>query len=178
MPDLQHLPDGTRVFVDTNIFDLHFRFKSFSCTNFMSRIINGEVEAYVNTQVLTDLLHKLMLAEAYAKNIIAKRAASQLKSRLQSNRSLAVQLTDYQTQFENTLAFGLNILPINTKLLVETKAERLNYSLMTGDSLHLGSMNRCTRNRRKVPLRNIVTYDADFAHIPGLTVWKPIDVIP
>jgi predicted nucleic acid-binding protein len=178
MPDLQHLPDGTRVFVDTNIFDLHFRFKSFSCTNFMSRIINGEVEAYVNTQVLTDLLHKLMLAEAYAKNIIAKRAASQLKSRLQSNRSIAAQLTDYQIQFENTLAFGLNILPINTKLLVETKAERLNYSLMTGDSLHLGSMNRCTRNRRKVPLRNIVTYDADFAHIQGLTVWKPIDVIP
>jgi predicted nucleic acid-binding protein len=100
MPDLQHLPDGTRVFVDTNIFDLHFRFKSFSCTNFMSRIINGEVEAYVNTQVLTDLLHKLMLAEAYAKNIIAKRAASQLKSRLQSNRSIAAQLTDYQIQFE------------------------------------------------------------------------------
>src|SRR5712692_5462299 len=125
MPDLQHLPDGTRVFVDTNIFDLHFRLKSHSCISFISRIRNGEVEAYVNTQVLADLLHKLMLAEACVKHIIARRAASLLKNQLQSNRSIAAQLTNYQKQFEDTLALGLKVLPINTKLLVETKAERL-----------------------------------------------------
>src|SRR5438067_12167170 len=110
MPDLATLPGGTSVFVDTNIFDLHFQGNSLSCTVFMNRIMTGEVEAYVNTQVLSDLLHKLMLADAFTKNIISRRAASLLRNRLQSNRGIAVQLTDYQMQFENTLAFGLKVL--------------------------------------------------------------------
>jgi predicted nucleic acid-binding protein len=176
MPDLASLPGGTSVFVDTNIFDLHFQGSSLSCTVFMNRIMTGEVEAYVNIQVLSDLLHKLMLADAFSKNLITRRAASSLKNRLQSNRDIARQLTDYQMQFENTLAFGLKVLPINTNLLIDTKVERLKYGLMTGDSLHLGTMNRCTRNRRRFPLSHIVTNDADFAHIPGVTVWKPNDI--
>ena len=128
--------------------------------------------AYVNTQVLSDLLHKLMLAEAYAKGLISKRQASVLKARLQANRTLAARLTDYQTQFENTLAIGLRVLPISRKILVETKVERTRHGLMTGDSLHLGNM-----NRHSTPLQDIITHDSDFAHIPGLTVWEPMDVI-
>jgi len=63
MPDLATLPFGTSVFVDTIIFDLHFRNKSATCTAFVERIARGEISAFVNTQVLSDLLHKLMLAE-------------------------------------------------------------------------------------------------------------------
>ena len=172
MPDLAALPAGTRVFVDTNIFDLHYRGKSATCSAFISRVAQGEVVAYVNTQVLSDLLHKLMLAEAYAKGLISKRQASVLKARLQANRTLAARLTDYQTQFENTLAIGLRVLPISRKILVETKVERTRHGLMTGDSLHLGNM-----NRHSTPLQDIITHDSDFAHIPGLTVWEPMDVI-
>ncbi len=176
MPDLTLLPSGTSVFVDTNIFDLHFQGKSLSCTNFLTRIANGEVDAYVNTQVLADLLHKLMTAEAYVKHCINRRSAFELKDCLRKCRGKPLPLGDYQAQFEKALAFGLRALPINEKLLVETKIERTNFYLMTGDSLHLGCMNRRTVKRRKVPLHDIVTYDSDFAHIPGLTVWGPTDV--
>ena len=172
MPDLAALPVGTRVFVDTNIFDLHYRNKSATCSAFITRVARGEVVAYVNTQVLSDLLHKLMLAEAYAKRLITRRQASALKSRLQADRTLAATLTDYQTQFENTLAVGLRVLRISRGLLIETKVERAAHGLMTGDSLHVGNM-----NRHATPLRDIVTYDSDFAHISGLTVWEPMDVI-
>src|SRR5215469_10120416 len=126
MPDLNLLPGGMDVFVDTNIFDLHFQGNSLSCTNFLNRIANGEIDAYVNTLVLADLLHKLMTAEAYIKH------------------------------------FTISVLPINERLLVETKIERTNFYLMTGDSLHLGCMNRHTVQRRKVPLHDIVTHDSDF----------------
>jgi len=173
VPDLAALPAGTRVFVDTNIFDLDYRGKSATCSAFITRVARGEVVAYVNTQVLSDLLHKLMLAEAYVKGLITRRQASALKERLQANRALAASLTDYQTQFENTLAIGLKVLRINRALLIETKDERATHGLMTGDSLHLGNM-----NRHGPPLRDIVTYDGDFAHIPSLTVWEPMDVIP
>jgi predicted nucleic acid-binding protein len=172
MPDLALLPMHTRVFVDTNIFDMYYRGKSATCTAFIDRVARGEVVAYVNTQVLSDLLHKLMLAEAYAKGIFTKRQASSLKGSLKTNRGLAAKLTDYQTQFENTLAVGLRVLRISTKTLVETKAERTAHGLMTGDSLHLGNM-----NRHRVPLQDIVTHDSDFGHVPGLIVWEPMYVV-
>ncbi len=40
------------------------------------------------------------------------------------------------------------------------------------DSLHLGNM-----NRHRPPLRDIVTHDGDFGHVPGLIVWEPMDVV-
>jgi predicted nucleic acid-binding protein len=178
MPDLSALPAGTRVFVDTNIFHFHFQARSVSCSQFITRIALGEIEAYVNTQVLSDLLHKLMLFEAFSKNRIRNNNdVRELKNFLKTNRGKAMPLTDYETQFENILAIGLRVLPITEKLLVDTKSERQSYCLMTGDSLHLGTMNRCRAKRRKAPLQDIVTYDNDFAFIPGVTVWQPTDVI-
>ena len=177
MPDLATLPDGTSVFVDTNIFHFYYQGKSVSCINFINRVAQGEVEAYVNTQVLSDLMNKLMLAEAYKKQCTKKPNAFELKQYFKANRGNANPLTEYQIQFEAILAMGLQVLPIDEKLLVETKIERTTYCLMTGDSLHLGTMNRRKIRRRKVPLQHIVTGDADFALIPGLTVWQPGDVI-
>ncbi len=82
MPDLSLLPDGASVFVDTNIFDLHFQGKSLACTNFFARVVNEEIDAYVNVQVLADLLHKLMTAEAFTNHCINSRNASKLKDYL------------------------------------------------------------------------------------------------
>lgn len=53
----------------------------------------------------------------------------------------------------------------------------MTYYLMTGDSLHIGCMNRRKVNRRKAPLSNIVTRDSDLYYIPGVTAWIPQDVI-
>lgn len=177
MPDLALLPAGTSVFVDTNIFDLHFQGKSLACTNFFSRIVSHEIDAYVNTQVLADLMHKLMTAEAFVKHCTSTRSASKLKDYLKEQRGNRIPLGDYQAQFEEALRLGLKVLPIDEKLLIDTKIERATYYLMTGDSLHLGCMNRRMFRKQKAPLQDIVTHDGDFAHIPGLTVWKPNDVI-
>ncbi len=180
MSDLTLLPGGTSVFVDTNIFDLHFRGRSQACKDFLERIANDEIDAYVNIQVLSDLLHKLMTAEAYQKRCINERKAGKLNDYLKRQRELGqpVLLGDYQTYFENMLALGLKVLPISEKLLVDTKVERNTLYLMTGDSLHIGCMNRRMLRRRKAPLRDIVTDDGDFALIPGFTIWKPNDVHP
>jgi predicted nucleic acid-binding protein len=69
MPDLASLPAGTSIFVDTNIFSLHFQGRSVTCSAFITRIAQGEIIAYVNTQVLSDLLHKLMLAEQRGQSV-------------------------------------------------------------------------------------------------------------
>ena len=172
MPDLATLPSGTSVFVDTIIFDLHFRSKSATCTAFVERIARGEISAFVNTQVLSDLLHKLMLAEAQLKGLIPHRRAKELRDKLTTDRAIMGNLTDYQVQFENTLAIGIRVLSVTGKLLRESKKERVTHGLMVGDSLHLCNMNRCA-----VPISNIVTHDSDFNHVANIVVWKPLDVI-
>jgi predicted nucleic acid-binding protein len=179
MPDLAQLPTGASVFVDTNIFDLHFQSRSLTCMNFFSRVVNNEIDAYVNIQVLSDLLHKLMTADALSTHCIRERKVGLLKNYLKDCklRGIPIPFSNYQTQFENVLEMGLKVLPIDEKLLVETKTERTTYYLMTGDSLHIGCMTRRVVNRQKAPLSDIVTFDGDFTSIPGLTVWKPSDVI-
>lgn len=178
MPDLSDLPRGTSVFVDTNIFHFHFQNKSPSCTAFLNHIAVGDVIAFVNTQVLSDLLHKLMFAEARAKQCVGSTSTNpqELKKYLKKQRGQENPLKDYQQQFEAIIAIGLHVLPITENLLVDTKVEREQYYLMAGDSLHLGTMNRRKIKKRKAPLQNIVTNDADFEHIAGLTVWKPNDI--
>ena len=131
--DLSTLPIGIRVFVDTMIFDLALRGKSFACQTFLARVTTSEVIAYVNYQVLSDLLHKLMLAEAVVKGYIKDRRALDLKRWLAADRTRGTNLTDYQTQFENMLAIGLKVLRISKKTFIETYDERKNHGLMTGD---------------------------------------------
>jgi len=172
MPDLATLPSGTSVFVDTIIFDLHFRNRSATCTAFVERIARGEISAFVNTQVLSDLLHKLMLAEAQLKGLIPNRSARELRDKLTTDRTIMGNLTAYQVQFENTLAIGIRVLSVTGKLLRESKKERVTHGLMVGDSLHLCNMNRCA-----VPICNIVTNDGDFNHIANIVVWEPLDVV-
>ncbi len=177
--DLAALPAQSQVFVDTNIFYLHFRKKSITCNAFITRIAMGEIVAYVNIHVLSDLMHNLMLAEAFDKGYIQgppakpRLSASDLRNWLNSNRHLANTLTQYQQQFEDTLGIGVKVLIIGAKLMVDTKAERASYGLMTGDSLHVGTM-----RRKPSTLSDIVTYDGDFTHVTGLEVWRPMDVIP
>ena len=173
MPDLASLPSESHVFVDTNIFYYHFQAKSVTCTAFFNRIASDEVVAYVNSEVLSDLMHKLMLAEAVSKGLIPRPAASLLKKYLAANRLSLASMSDHQAQFENTLAIGLRVLRVTKRLLVDTKAERVAHDLMATDSLHLGNM-----NRHRLPIRDIATNDEDFSRIPSVRAWEPFDVIP
>jgi predicted nucleic acid-binding protein len=138
----------------------------------LNRIAPDDVVGYVNTQVLSDLLHKLMLAEAAAKGSCGF-SAKKLKNWLAGHRQQAGTLTAYQVEFENTLKLGIKVMHITKTILVDTKTERATHGLMTGDSLHLGNM-----NRHAPAVIDIATHDGDFEHIAGLTVWKPMDVIP
>jgi predicted nucleic acid-binding protein len=173
VPDLAQIPSGTKVFVDTMIFYLHFQGRSVSCTAFIERIARGEIEAYVNTEVLSDLLHKLMLHEARQKGFIAAAAnAKDLHEHLRRNRNAIGTMPEHQSQFEQTISGGIAVLQVTPKLLRDTKRERISHGLLTNDSIHLGNM-----LYKREPLADIATYDADFEHINDITVWKPTDVI-
>lgn len=171
--DLAALPAGTEIFVDANIFIYHFNGKSATCTAFVDRIANDEVAAYVNAQVLSDLLHRLMCAEAVAKGLITSASADKMKRWLATNRAAAGRLRKYQAQFEFLLGIGVKVISVTRMTLINSKRERATHALMIGDSLNI-----CSMARNKPRLSHIATRDSDFGHISTLTVWQPQDVIP
>jgi hypothetical protein len=64
--NLASLTDQSQVLVDTNIFFIRFQGRSAAVNPFITRIALGEISAYVNILVFSDLMHKLILAEAFA----------------------------------------------------------------------------------------------------------------
>lgn len=169
MPDLASLPNGAAVFVDTIIFDLHYRRKSAQCERLLKRIATGDVTGYVDTLVLTDLMHKLMLADAFHQGLITTRSASKLRAAFKGDRSLGAKLIDCHKQFRATLQIGLKVRQVSKDLLVKSEVHRQGLALLTGDSVHTEAMLRAS-------LADIATHDTDFDHIPGITVWSPSDV--
>lgn len=172
MADLALLPRGSLVFVDTNIFAYHFQGKSATCTAFFHRLAAGEVLGVSNTEVLSDLAHKLMLAEAQGRGEIARATAKFMKDRLSADRGCVGRLLEFEGNLERVVQMGLRIVTVSTKLLLETRAERVRYGLMMNDSLHLGTMLRSIP-----PVADIATRDGDFNHVEGVTKWEPLDVV-
>ncbi|MBU0678458.1 MAG: hypothetical protein KJ626_10105 [Verrucomicrobia bacterium] len=171
--DLANLPSGTRVFVDTNIFTLYFANMSATCNAFIQRVQAADIHAFVNSRVMLDLLHKLMLAEAFARGLVKPGTAGQaqawrVEKWLSKDRTRGALLTNYQGQFEAVFSLGVGLLRTSKKTLVESKTERMAHGLMAGDSIHVGCM-----ARHKPPIADIVTCDGGFDHIPGITIWKP-----
>jgi len=67
-----------------------------------------------------------MLAEAQLKGLIPHRRANELRGRLTADRTIMGNLTEYQVQFENTLAIGIKVLSVTGKLLRESKKGACN----------------------------------------------------
>jgi predicted nucleic acid-binding protein len=171
--NLAVLPQGSHVFVEADIFDLYYKRKSTSCKKLIENLEAGNVFAYVNAQVIADLIHQLMLAEAYQKGYIRRVNLNHLKDWLSQHRSQAATLTDHQQQVEDLIKHAhLKMLPMTRDLLIGTKRERATYGLLVTDSLHLGCM-----NRHHPSLTDIVSCHGHFEHVPGITVWKPMDVV-
>jgi predicted nucleic acid-binding protein len=61
------IPQGTRIFIDSNIFIYHFLGQSESCRSLLEMAEDLEIRGYASTVVLAEVLHKLMLTEATEK---------------------------------------------------------------------------------------------------------------
>ena len=122
---------------------------------------------------MLDLLHKLMLAEAFTRGLVkmgkeGQKQAWRVEEWLNGDRTRGAMLKDYQGQFEAAFAFGIELIRTSKRTLIDTKHERLTHGLLAGDSIHVGCM-----VRHKPPIADIATRDGGFDHVPGITVWKP-----
>jgi predicted nucleic acid-binding protein len=164
--DIKLLPPQSRCLVDANILLYHIGGSSLECKDFLQRVANEEIQAYLTTIVVAEVLHRQMLIEAVAKGLVTPGKAL---GKLKSNLALISSLTDYITEVEKLLQLPFTVVEVTTADIAASHALRRTHGLFVNDSINLACAHR-------FGLADVITHDADFSRISGVTAWGPTDI--
>jgi predicted nucleic acid-binding protein len=155
-----------RCFVDANILYYHFvETPPFSqkSTTLLERVAAGEIVGYTSTHVLSEAIHKVMLAEAATRFALTRAG---LVNWLQNHRNRIAELCDFPRVAHELSGMGMVLLPTDAALLAEAADLSRTHGLLTNDAIIVALM-------RRHSLSILATNDDDFGGIPGLSVWSP-----
>lgn len=162
---IENLPAGTHVFIDANIFIYAFLGHSNQCRDLLGRCATEQVLGITTFEVVNEVTHRMMLAEALGTGVIKRDSVRDLQGKW---REIA-KLTEYWAQ--TSAIFGLNILvlPSDEGRLHRAQTIQARHGLLTNDSLIVAAM-------EELGIHSLATRDNDFDHISDLTVYTPIDI--
>ena len=162
---IENLPAGTRLFLDANIFVYAFLGHSNECQELLGRCATEQVLGITTLDVVNEVTHRMMLAEALGKGVIKRDRVRDLRGKWRE----VAKLTEYWTQ--TSAIFGLNILVLTTDeaRLHVAQTIRLRHGLLTNDSLIVAAM-------EEFGIDSLATRDNDFDHVSELIVYKPSDI--
>ena len=101
---IANLPVGAHLFLDANIFIYAFLGHSIQCRNLLGRCASEQVFGITSFEVVNEVTHRLMVAEALSTGVIKRDRVRDLRGK---RREIA-ELTEYWAQ--TSAIFGLNIL--------------------------------------------------------------------
>jgi predicted nucleic acid-binding protein len=162
---LSALPDNSVVYIDANVFIYGLGNQSRQCRRLLERCLREEVLGITLFETLNEVTHRLMVAEAVAKGLIAGAGVKSLRR----NPTVIPRLTDYWRNTERLLALNLVLMPANETILRGAQAQRQAAALLTNDSLIVSCM-------REYGLTYLASNDADFERVAALTIFKPSDL--
>lgn len=164
--DIKHLPNKTKCLVDANILIYHLNGASPECRDFLSRVASQDVEAYLTTIIVAEVLHRQMLIEAVEKGLVSPGKAVR---KLKTNPGIIEQLTTHISQIKKLLKLPFKILPVEESDISKSHDLRIKHHLFVNDSINLACAKRSG-------IRHIVTHDGDFVRAVGVKVWSPTDL--
>lgn len=162
---LPNLHNGSDVLLDANIFIYAFTNQSRECHTLLERCAREEVFGITTVEVVNEVTHRMMLAEAVAKGVVQKENARLLRGRTEDIRGLS----DYWVQTSRIFSLNVLILSLEESRLHLAHQKRAAHGLMTNDSVILAAMN-------EYGIEYFASRDGDFDHVPGITVYKPMDL--
>jgi predicted nucleic acid-binding protein len=163
MAPLSSLPQGTEVLLDANVTIYGLTGASGECAALIKRCSRGEVEGFVTIEVLAEVCHKLMIADAHRRGLIQRANASAL----QGKTAVISQLREYWPRVRSLT--GLAVMPLDEFRFVRAQPLRDRHGLMTNDSLLLAAA-------ELFGISTLATNGSDFDAVPWLTVYKPSDL--
>jgi predicted nucleic acid-binding protein len=161
-----NLKKGDSIFIDANIFIYNFGARSGECREVLLRCARGELTGYTLTSVLSEVLHRLMIAEAIEKGYINDKNPVK---RLRENPEIIKKLSTYIRDVEKIGDMNINIVVLTNELLKKSAKIRESDGLLTNDSIVVAAM-------KDLRLSKLVTNDSDFDRIKWLHVYKPADL--
>jgi predicted nucleic acid-binding protein len=159
------LPAGKDVLLDANVLIYGLRGQSPQCLALLTRCATEEVIGITTIDIITDVCHKLMLAEAFAGGAITKEAASQLRAR----PAVVSRLTEYWAETLRLLNLNLLVLGLEEARLHGSQAMRSAHGLLTKDSLIVAAA-------QEFGIDSLASADTDFARVSWLTLYQPTDI--
>ncbi len=164
--DINQLPNGSRCFVDANVLIYYLGGLSNEIRAFLHRVIDGEIEAYINTVVVAEVLHRRMMAEAVASGLVT---VSKVLNKLKAQPQLITQLSGYIIDLDDLLTVPLRFATVTLSTIDLSHHFRLSHGLFVNDSINLASA-------AELQITDIVTNDSDFNRVPNIVVWSPTDI--
>ncbi len=132
-------------------------------TAFLERVATGKLEAHTSIHVLSEAIHKIMLAEA-ARRFARERAG--LVNWLHRHPERIAELSEFRQAASELVEVGLKLLTADSTDLIAASLLSSEMGLLTNDAIIIALM-------RRYSLRHLITNDDDFDGVPGITVWKP-----
>ena len=164
--DIKLIPPQTSTLIDANIFIYHLSGLSAECTSLLRKVASGEIEAYITSIIIAEILHRRMLGEAVAKGLVS---AGQVLKKLKANPKIISTLTDYIMDVEMILKLPMKIIEATTADITTSHRIRQTHGFFVNDSINLACAQR-------VGIAHIATRDDDFDRLAGITAWKPTDI--
>ncbi|MDO8585948.1 MAG: type II toxin-antitoxin system VapC family toxin [Armatimonadota bacterium] len=170
MPDaaclpLDELSTGQEVFLDANVFIYAACVKSAQCMRMLRRCAREELYGVTTFEVLNEVTHRLMLAEALSTGIVTRESAASLARHPEGIRGLST----YWNQVERILQLNLIIVPADEARMRAANAIRAAYGLLTNDSMVVAAM-------EERGLIALASADTDFDRVFGLIRYAPFDL--
>lgn len=157
--------ENCSVFIDTNILIYAFTSTRFTsvCEELLDKARDGEVNGHLNSTVIDEFFHKVLLMEVYAeKGMQPAEAITYLKQKPD-------RISDFPLPFDVTREvlhdYRLTVLDTAT-VLDESLALSRQYGLLFSDALHAAC---CTH----YALDHLITNDRDFSRIDHISVVAP-----
>lgn len=163
---LTELSAGENVFIDANIFIYSFGAQSAECKEFLLRCAKKELNGYTSTSVMSEVLHRLMVAEALQKGYINEiNPVRQLKEKPE----IIKKLSTYNHNVNKIFEMNIKIIELTKELIKRSAKIREDEGLLTNDSILVATM-------KKLKLLILATNDNDFNHTKLLQIYKPFDL--
>lgn len=159
------IPSGSNVLLDANILIYALSEVSAECVDTLHRCQREDISGFATVEIINEVSHRLMVAEAYAKGLILRPNVSALKGR----KSVICGLRDYWTQTVRLLDSNLFILDLNNSRIRHAQVLRESYGLLTTDATILAAA-------YELGIEHLATNDTDFDELPDITVYRPADI--
>lgn len=160
-----------RIFIDANIFSFHHldhpEFGN-TCTEFLQKVENSEVNAITSTQVIDEVAFVILIVKGC--EILKTDKTRKVREKIKSDRKFSKECYEAVKLFLSYVDFlkktGLEVIEINLEDINSSTDYGSNYGLLPHDAIHVAIM-------EEHGIRHIATADSDFEKVEKVMVWCP-----